>query len=212
MDVECDRCGKVFNRRPSVINEKQNFCSRKCFQKGTGVTYTCDYCGNQNTKSECRFNENQKNYCNRECMIKDRENNVTKKCEQCGDEFTFPESKSEKFCSRECYSQYRSEVIVGENHPQWLEETRYYYGKNWEKLREKARKRDDYKCVVCGKTKEETNDGKQPHIHHIQPIRTFENPEQANKLSNLVALCPEHHVKYEGQTDITVKELKQKNE
>jgi len=175
------------------------------------VKHSCDYCGKTNTKPPSRYNEDEKNYCNQDCMIKDRKNDKTIKCENCGEKFTAPESTERRFCSRKCYAEYRSENIVGENHPQWLDDTRYYYGKNWEKQREKARKRDDYKCVVCGKTKEETEDGKLPHIHHIKPIREFKKVEDANKLKNLVSLCREHHLQYEGKTDITVKELKQKN-
>jgi len=176
------------------------------------IEYRCEYCGEKNTKAPSRYEKTDKHYCDKKCMYKDRENDVEKECEMCGEKFKSPKSKKQKYCSRKCYADYRSENIVAENHPQWKENYRYYYGTNWEKQREKARKRDDYKCVVCGKTKEKTEDGKLPHIHHIKPIREFKNVEEANKLENLVSLCREHHLKYEGKTDITVKELKQKND
>jgi len=46
---------------------------------------------------------------------------------------------------------------------------------------------------------EHINDhGYELHVHHIKPIREFDEPEEANVLSNLVTLCHEHHNIWEG--------------
>ena len=53
----------------------------------------------------------------------------------------------------------------------------------------KALQRDDWRCQKCG-----NNLGKEEaEVHHRKPIRKFSNPKQANRLGNLISLCPECH-------------------
>lgn len=61
------------------------------------VEYSCDYCGKKATKPPSRYNEDQKNYCNQECMIKDRKNDKTIKCEKCGEKFTAQKAQEGNF-------------------------------------------------------------------------------------------------------------------
>jgi DEAD/DEAH box helicase domain-containing protein len=63
------------------------------------------------------------------------------------------------------------------------------YGPNWEKQRNLARMRDQYRCSLCG-IAENT---KPHHIHHKIPFRLFSDPNIANDLNNLVTLCPNCH-------------------
>lgn len=49
------------------------------------------------------------------------------------------------------------------------------------KLKEQIRKRDDYKCQICGK--------KGNHVHHIDYDKNNCNP------NNLITLCHDHHMK-----------------
>jgi len=67
----------------------------------------------------------------------------------------------------------------------------YDYGDNWEEQRQKALERDSHTCQGCGDTSATM------HVHHIKPLRTFETPEDANVLSNLVTYCPPCHRKWE---------------
>jgi len=67
------------------------------------------------------------------------------------------------------------------------------YGPNWNSQREKARKRDHYACNVCG-VPEVVH---AHHVHHITPFRNFENYLQANRLENLITLCPTCHRRVE---------------
>ncbi|MFZ3070720.1 MAG: DEAD/DEAH box helicase [Anaerolineaceae bacterium] len=64
-----------------------------------------------------------------------------------------------------------------------------HYGPKWSALKQKIMARDGYQCRVCGTRGDETH----LHVHHIQPFKTFENPELANFPSNLVTLCPSCH-------------------
>jgi len=63
------------------------------------------------------------------------------------------------------------------------------YGRNWEKQRLAARHRDNYTCQNCGKPEID----KEHHIHHKIPFRQFQASELANRLDNLITLCPSCH-------------------
>ncbi len=68
------------------------------------------------------------------------------------------------------------------------------YGPGWNKLREAVRRRDGYRCQVCG-TPETA--GRQHDVHHKVPFRAFITLEEANRMENLVTLCPADHRKVE---------------
>ncbi|MBC7262143.1 MAG: DUF1998 domain-containing protein, partial [Chloroflexi bacterium] len=75
------------------------------------------------------------------------------------------------------------------------------YGPNWATQRQRARKRDGYRCRHCGLLEAP---GHEHDVHHIRPFRTFdyrpgqnENYLAANDLSNLITLCPECHHRLE---------------
>jgi DEAD/DEAH box helicase domain-containing protein len=94
------------------------------------------------------------------------------------------------------------------------------YGPNWQKVRLAVRKRDQFKCQVCGaaETKGEHD------VHHKIPFRAFlhgsatspdvamqsretlhsvqDAREQANRLENLTTLCPSCHRKVEQNVRI----------
>ncbi len=69
------------------------------------------------------------------------------------------------------------------------------YGPNWNRQRDLARERDHYTCQNCGRRE----NGLQHHVHHKIPFRQWPSYEQANRLENLVTLCPACHKKAEGQ-------------
>jgi len=68
------------------------------------------------------------------------------------------------------------------------------YGPDWKSIREQVRKRDEYKCQVCG-TPEST---RQHEVHHKIPFRAFTSREEANQLKNLITLCPSCHKQVEA--------------
>ncbi len=78
------------------------------------------------------------------------------------------------------------------------------YGPDWPKIRERVRARDGFCCQVCGRP--ETT--RQHDVHHKIPFRMFRDAagkiqrEQANRLDNLVTLCPECHKKAEANVRV----------
>jgi DEAD/DEAH box helicase domain-containing protein len=67
------------------------------------------------------------------------------------------------------------------------------YGPNWEKQRELARRRDCFRCQICGTP--ELKD--EHHVHHLTPFRSFTTTDYANRLENLMTLCPVCHKRVE---------------
>jgi len=78
----------------------------------------------------------------------------------------------------------------------WVSE-RLDYGPNWAAQRDRARARDGYRCRRCGAPE---RPGRQHDVHHLRPFREFgyvpgENEAylRANRLENLITLCPACH-------------------
>ncbi|MGB8213037.1 MAG: DEAD/DEAH box helicase [Anaerolineales bacterium] len=67
------------------------------------------------------------------------------------------------------------------------------YGPGWNLLREAVRRRDGYRCQVCGLPEKE----RQHDVHHKQPFRGFASAAEANRMENLITLCPSCHRKAE---------------
>lgn len=67
------------------------------------------------------------------------------------------------------------------------------YGPEWSKIRDWVRKRDHYTCQLCGMPEQ----GKAHHVHHKIPFRKFSSAQEANRLENLITLCPVCHQRVE---------------
>jgi DEAD/DEAH box helicase domain-containing protein len=67
------------------------------------------------------------------------------------------------------------------------------YGPGWNRLREAVRRRDGYRCQVCGAPE----NGRQHDVHHKVPFRYFTSAGEANRMENLITLCPADHRKAE---------------
>lgn len=72
------------------------------------------------------------------------------------------------------------------------------YGPNWDAIKQRARERDDYICQACGAPE----DGRAHDVHHRQPFRLFGTPAEANRLENLVTLCPTCHHQAENMVRV----------
>jgi HNH endonuclease len=99
-------------------------------------------------------------------------------------------------CSEPCRKLYlypRRRSFAGKNNPQWTGNVtnRSYRGVGWEKQAAKARKRAKDCCERCGKTQEAN--GRRLDVHHKIRFFNFTNSQEANKLSNLIALCQSCH-------------------
>jgi DEAD/DEAH box helicase domain-containing protein len=74
----------------------------------------------------------------------------------------------------------------------WLNDPNQY-GPNWNAQKELARARDGYRCQMCNAVEH-----KRAHdVHHKIPFRAFSNYLEANRLENLITLCPVCHRKAE---------------
>jgi len=65
----------------------------------------------------------------------------------------------------------------------WLGDERNRAG--FKDQRYKALKRDNWTCQDCGTNLSKEN----AEVHHLKRVTDFNNPEEANKMSNLVSLC-----------------------
>jgi len=112
------------------------------------------------------------------------------RCEECGEPFQVPTAWADgrKYCSRECMAD-----------ANWQGGRVPYYGRNWHKVRLAVRNRDCFRCQRCGTHEDECDT--ELHVHHIVPLREFDEPEEANTPSNLVTVCPSCHGEVEGDVE-----------
>ena len=76
------------------------------------------------------------------------------------------------------------------------------YGPGWNSLRDAIRRRDGYRCQVCGAAE---SGNRQHNVHHKVPFRQFISTVnkvpgsygEANRMDNLITLCPSCHRKAE---------------
>ena len=93
------------------------------------------------------------------------------------------------FCSKKCEGKFTSLRQIGKNNPVWNGGTSFLpYPFQWnETLKQLIRRRDNYKCQLCGAPQEEFT--KALPVHHIDY-----NKENCNK-DNLITLCQSCHRK-----------------
>jgi len=131
----------------------------------------------------------------------------TYECQNCGDDFKeYPYRNHQKFCSEACYREASKEIFAGESNPVWRGGRVDNYGPNWDEQRQQALERDGYICQGCGLHADEME--RSPDVHHKKRLGWFkeeyDTPEwyqKANRLKNLVTLCPSCHMKREWSND-----------
>lgn len=125
------------------------------------------------------------------------------------------------FCDRECYPTWLAEerrqdgVWSASDNPNWQDGNEWSgpYGTGWSHARKRALDRDEYTCQRCGATRGEL--GQNPDVHHVKPVRLFDEPAQAHVLENLICLCRNCHIEVErsGPTPvISPSEIKKSGE
>jgi len=67
------------------------------------------------------------------------------------------------------------------------------YGPNWKQQRDLTRERDGFRCQVCDRIEQ----NQAHHVHHKIPFRQFTSNAEANRLDNLLTLCPSCHRRVE---------------
>lgn len=222
---ECRICGAEFTVDPADNPERHTTCGSDECQKATWsqtgedhsqwkekVEITCKICGDTTAVrpsqaekvTTCRREE-----CTNEAKRRTHSGKnhyawtgkTTINCVICGAEINVYPSQVDKIstCSEECRAAYFSDLHTGEGNPMWAGGSTVF-GENWREQRQKRLERDGYRCVICGVTQEAHRDahGCGLHVHHITPRRTFDDPDRANRVSNLRTLCLPHHNMVEG--------------
>jgi len=69
------------------------------------------------------------------------------------------------------------------------------YGTDWKNISQKVRERDEFTCQSCLAVERD----KHFDVHHKIPFRSFVSKKEANKLENLITLCPACHREAEKQ-------------
>lgn len=119
-------------------------------------------------------------------------------CLHCGQSFPAPawyvrEGLRVVFCGEVCrraWEEGQEEVLRLDGRPN-------HRGGDWEIRARQARERDEFACRGCGVTEERL--GRQLDVHHLVPFRFFSPGADANRLNNLLSLCPACHARLEAE-------------
>jgi len=154
-------------KNPETV--KKNIASRDC--KGKEIS-TCKHPSCSNPVENYTGSKNKTKYCSRKCANSDRCSNMHPEDCKC----------------TSCKSQ-RGEYF-GENSPNWRGGLSFgSYTKTFKETRKIILERDDYKCSLCSRTKEESVNQMDLSVHHI------DYNKQNDNLSNLITLCLTCHLK-----------------
>lgn len=192
----CQFCNKSF-----AVNHKtkrNKFCSPECrsaYQQSLRKKYYCKLCGKEIIR------QNNRSYPLTYCSNCAKTHPWTSKkrisvnCGYCGASIDVIQSRAERnkycYCSIECMTKHYAEIYSGENSPTWKGGKTHHYTGGFYRQRQKARKRDNFTCQLCGIS--ERDFGRQMSVHHIKSYRDFEDKKEANQLDNLVCLCEKCH-------------------
>ena len=192
---KCEWCGDSFEIDYRTKNKK--FCSEKCLKKyweSKQTKYYCEACGKEISYTGRHY---KRRFCDK-CLPKHRSesqrNRIKTNCGYCNKEIYVIPSKYKAnkycYCDEKCMAKHYAQIYTGENSPTWTGGKHHYTG-NWLSARNKARKRDEYTCQICGIHENEY--GQELSVHHIKKYKSFENKFEANELKNLVSLCEPCH-------------------
>lgn len=203
--ASCPTCGNQFKSSQGMKTHHTKVHGESI----AGFETDCDNCGNVVIKEE-RKDTKGISFCNKECFdewqiksgFNEGENHPRwkgghtedKVCKMCGNLFKAQSSESEKrvTCSYECMGKLKSIRQTGEDNPNWRGGNPDYYGKDWPQQRTQARDKYDDICQNCGKESDEAIP-----VHHIIPVREFDNPNNAHYQDNLTQVCWTCHQKVE---------------
>lgn len=227
VELSCENCGVGFEVK-SCEQDLRECCSISCkaelqskrYSGGNHPRYdpekhtkrNCKQCGSTFTvlKSAVNGPRNHGTYCSKECLNNWQSENLrgeahplwvdsSVECKTCGKEFQKKpaniRSHDKHFCSRDCHGEWISNNLTGDSHPRWAG-GHVEYGEGWYSARRGALDRDNHTCQDCGAHQSDLDRG--PSVHHITPVRKFDNPNEAHYLDNLVTLCQSCHAKWEG--------------
>ncbi len=183
MKVICSQCGKIENLPKSLANKnKRKFCNRNCYYEWkTGRSLPKEHV-NKIKQGLSLMTEGKSRKMMERRKRKLRKIKVCITCNNCGRTKQVIKSvvkESGNYCSKQCWYDFIAD---------W--ETSRRRGPEWTKVSLKCRKRDGYKCRVCGTPEIK---GKELHSHHIVPWGLSRD----SGLENLMTVCRSDHKKIE---------------
>ena len=212
---ECNFCETPLIDDPRASGGE--YCSQSCvkshFSKertGKRVMVTCKQCGENHSVYPYRA---KKQFSNgeMECCVSCMDKAVERDCSWCGQTLEVHKyrvsEQSNHFCSEHCDRKWRSERYSGDTHPNWKGGYRDVpLGKNWNEKRKERLEVDNRKCLNCGLTQDESYSefSRDLHVHHRVPRMEYykddtKTVEESNKVSNLMTLCQNCHMKVENE-------------
>jgi len=199
-ETECPTCGRddfaskrgVKQHHARTHGESLRFVEKSCQVCGELYEIRKDRAGHSKCCSQsCSSTLIWENYDNKE---------ETYTCKNCGDDYDRLPSENKRgeqnFCSRDCWHNYAG----GETAPNWQGGADCDYAGGWKRKRVSILERDDYQCRACGITEQQHKEdtGKGLDVHHVIPVRLFDDLSEAHAKENLVTACRSCHMKWEG--------------
>lgn len=185
-EVACSICGKLVVRAPAQLARHSAVgCSQKCKSEILRRKYTqpkvnlkCEQCGKSFVLSWGKQQSGR--WCSYECSMLARRKRETVPCEVCGLPVErHPCEPARKYCSRRCFGIGR-QVDVARQQTVWMRATNG--GRKW---KEDCRRRDEYRCGLCGK--QYGSRSTSLHVHHKAPFALYS--ELRSVLGNGISLC-----------------------
>jgi len=204
----CEVCEATFEYYPDS-DEAGRFCSGSCRD-----IFLSECSLNEHPRAGQEHDEETIQKISEKKQGQGRVERVESVCEVCGDTFVHRSTVDRVVCSGGCRDDLSKErllnitpphvesghtqetiekmceVKIGENNPMWQGGPSHDYGGRWYSAREKALDRDGHECLVCG-------DAEDLHVHHLIPVREFDDSEDAHYLENLMTVCVTCHPKVE---------------
>ena len=188
---QCAVCGNEVLRSPAQVKSRFAFCSRECHYRGRSMglvrrIVTQPYSVSDEGRQAWREAGKRRAGIPRKEL-------VTWTCEICGRirslmRGQLAPARRLRFCSPEC----ANKGLQGVGNPSWRGGHPEYYGPDWRPLQRHARKLDGYVCQRCGLS--QANAGRALDVHHIQPVSSFSEVNNANRIENVITLCHDCHM------------------
>jgi len=203
-----DGCEFESNSGPGVSIHAAQKNPEKDISFTNKTEFVCPECGEQFKDYESRRSskDEKNNFCSRNCKYEFERNGKIVECSLCSEEVYKPTSVLSEmgdyaidnhFCDKTCEKEWKRLNWQGKDHPSWNGGSPKHRGGSWLEVRREAISRDEFECVVCGMTRKEHHEqyGQDLDVHHKIPARTFEDPDDANYLVNLITTCRSCHGK-----------------
>lgn len=188
---QCAVCSKPVVRAPSHVKSRFVFCSRACHYEARGLglvarTITEPYKVTESGRAAWRAAGEARRGV-------PRKEPISWTCEVCSRRRTIHRGKLAparklRFCSHQC----ASAGLTGAGNPAWRGGHPHYYGPSWRKVQRRARTADNNTCQRCFVHRGALD--RELDVHHIRPVSSFTEPNDANWIGNVVTLCHPCHM------------------